>query len=176
MSWRLRTESTALLVVDVQEKLLPVMDGREALEKRLNQLISGCSILGIPVYFTEQYPQGLGETLPVLRALAPQAPSIEKTKFSGVDILCRIEAEYIVVCGIEAHVCVRQTVYDIRDQGKEGILVADAVASRSPFDKEIAIREMQVRGISVTTVEAFLFEMLGDSRHPRFKEISKQIR
>lgn len=175
-SWRLQAKDCALLVVDAQEKLTPVLAERELFVKKLAQLIAGARHLDLPVFFSEQYPKGLGSTLKELKLLSPNAPVFEKTDFSAGAMAGQIDSKVILIAGCEAHICVRQTVLDFRAQGKTVVLVADAVASRHPENREIALREMRAEGVKITSVEALLFEILGDARHPKFKEISALIR
>ena len=176
MDWRIQQDDVAILIVDMQEKLMPAMHQNEILEKKAIQLVSGASELDLHICFTEQYPKGLGKTLPSIIQLAPGAEVLEKTRFSADCALDVLSAKHIVVAGIEAHICVRQTVYDLRRQDKVVHVLGDAIGSRENFAKEVAMREMQGDGVLFTTVEAFLFEIIQDSQHEKFKNISKIIR
>ncbi|NJK91597.1 MAG: isochorismatase family protein [Blastochloris sp.] len=176
MSWRIEAEQVELLVVDAQEKLLPAMHQAEILEKKLGQLIEACVILGVPVSFSEQYPKGLGRTLTSLKKLAPGAPTHEKTRFSAGEFGNKLERKKILVAGVETHICLRQTVYDLSRQGKTVIVVADATSSRCVQNKELALSEFVADKIFITSVEALLFEFLQDAEHPKFKEISNLIK
>lgn len=175
-NWRLQAKDCALLVVDAQEKLTPVLLDRDLFVKKLAQLITGARYLDLPVFFSEQYPKGLGPTLKELKALTPNAPVFEKTAFSAGAMAGQIDSKVIVIAGCEAHICVRQTVLDFRSQGKSVVLIADAVASRHAENREIALQELRAEGVKISSVEALLFELLGDAKHPRFKEISALIR
>ncbi len=165
--------AAALLVVDVQEAFRPAVAGFDAAAARTAILLRGAQILGLPVVVTEQYPRGLGRTVPeVLDHLEGPRP-LEKTAFSA----CRAEGFGIgsrtqaLVCGIEAHVCVSQTVHDLLDRGVEAHVAADAVASRSPADREIGLAKMAAAGAVLTSTETALFELLGEAGTPEFKAI-----
>ena len=129
-------------------------------------------VVNIPIFYSEQYPKGLGITLPAVKSLAPGVLTREKLRFSASDLVGEISQPYILVCGIEAHICVRQTVYDIREKGKTPVLLADATASRELFARDTALREMARDGIILSTVESVLFELIGGADHPKFKQIS----
>jgi nicotinamidase-related amidase len=176
MSWRTQIDQVELVVVDAQEKLLAVMPEASLLEKRLSQLISACVKLGIPVSFTEQYPEGLGKTLPALRQLAPAAPVFEKTSFSAGQFHQQWSRKKIILAGLETHICVRQTLYDLIMQRKTVMVVADACGSRFPENKALALAEFAADKMLLTSVEALLFELLGDSEHPQFKQIQALIK
>lgn len=171
---------TALLVVDVQEKLLPAIPDRERLVWNVRRLIDGAALLGLPILATEQYPHGLGPTIPMLRERLPQPPA--KVTFS-----CRECGELfepfrqagvykILVCGMETHVCIQQTVIDLLGEGFRVFIPADAVAARGTLDHEIALRRMDSTGAVVTTTEAALFEWCETAGAPEFKKISALIR
>lgn len=176
MSWRIKESEVELLVVDVQEKLLPAMSGAELIEKKLSQLITACVKLGIPVSFTEQYPQGLGHTIRSLKNLAPNAPVFEKTQFSAGEFGPHLQRKKIILVGLEAHICVRQTAYDLIRQSKTVVILVDAIGSRFIENKELAVAEFTGDRVLLTSVEAILFELLGDSEHPQFKEISALVK
>ena len=168
-----------LLVVDVQQKLIGLIDGHHRIVWNIRRLIDGAKLLGLPVLATEQYPQGLGPTSAELLPLLDR--TFEKTAFS-----CGGSAEFCealkstgrhkwLIVGIEAHVCVQQTVLDLLAEGLRIYVAADAVGSRSPIDYEIALRRMESAGATLTTVEAALFEWCQDSKAPQFKQISKLV-
>jgi nicotinamidase-related amidase len=173
-------DDSALLVVDVQAKLLPLIPGRERLVWNIRRLIDGAKILGVPARATEQYPQGLGGTAPELAQRLGTIPS--KMKFSCAE--CgEIFAAWrdkgiwkILVCGIETHVCVGQTVHDLLGEGFRVYVAADAVAARGPFDHDIALRRMDSSGATLTTTEAALFEWCGAAGTPEFKQISQLVK
>lgn len=171
---------TALLVVDMQGKLLTLIAGHERVTWNCRRLIDGAKLLGIPVCGTEQYPQGLGPTTPVLAERIGAMPA--KKLFSARECEELIHAWRdqgifkILVCGIEAHVCVQQTVLDLLGEGFRTYLAVDAVGSRSTLDAEIAIRRMDAGGATITTTEAALFEWCESAVHPQFKAISSLVK
>ncbi len=172
---------TALLVVDAQEKLIPLIPGHRRLVWNIRRLLDAAKLLGLPTLATEQYPQGLGHTVAELNARLP-TPLPVKSCFS-----CREREELfsalreqgidkILVSGIEAHVCVQQTVLDLLTAGWRVYLAADAVGSRSDVDRKIAIRRMESTGAVLTTTEAALFEWCESSAAPEFKQISNLVK
>jgi nicotinamidase-related amidase len=171
---------TALLVVDVQEKLIPLIPGRERLVWNIRRLIDGAKILGLPVLATEQYPKGLGHTMPELAQRLGQIP--EKLAFSCGACgemfagLPERGVHRVLLCGMETHVCVQQTAFDLTAEGFRVYLAVDAVAARFPIDHETAQRRMETAGVTLTTVETALFEWCEKSGTPEFKEISKLVR
>jgi nicotinamidase-related amidase len=173
--------SSRLLIVDVQEKLLPLIDGADRLVARCALLIEGAKILGVPVYGTEQYPRGLGHTTP---ELASRLPSLsEKIQFSCAEALAwGMAAEQtddrfqIVVAGIEAHVCILQTVLDLLAGGFQVFVPADAIASRGALDRQIAIDRMAGCGATIVTTESVLFEWCERAGTPEFKQVSALIK
>jgi nicotinamidase-related amidase len=179
----IRRQSAALLVIDVQEKLLAAMEPSLApgLVKQVGTLIDGAKVLGLPVLATEQYPKGLGPTVPSLRERLTDAP-FEKMEFSSFgnaatrDALLARRVQSIVVCGMETHVCVYQTVRDLVKQGFSVFLPKDAVLSRSALNVETGLALCERAGAVLTSVEAVLFEMVKSAADPSFKEISKLIR
>jgi nicotinamidase-related amidase len=173
-------DDSALLVVDVQAKLLPFIPVRERLVWNIRRLIDGAKILSVPVAATEQYPQGLGGTAPELAERLGSIPS--KTAFSCGE--CgEIFTDWrdkgiwkILVCGIETHVCVGQTVHDLLGEGFRVFVAADAVAARGQLDHEIALRRMDSSGATLTTTEAALFEWCEVAGSPQFKQISQLVK
>jgi len=179
---RISREDSLLLVVDVQERLFPVMSDREPMLGRVVAAIRGAGVLGLPTILTEQYPKGLGSTLPaVSEALEVNTP-IEKIDFSCVrvdevrDTIVEADRTTVLVCGIEAHVCVQQTCLDLLEEKLQPVLLADCISSRKPFDRDIAIERMRVAGVIITTLEAALFEMLGVAGTDEFKAISRLVK
>lgn len=168
---------TALLVVDVQERLVPAIADHERVVWNVRRLIDGAKVLGLPVVASEQYPKGLGPTIPALSQRLGPIPS--KLSFSclGCDeIVKQLEAlavHKVLVCGIEAHVCVQQTVLDLVSLGWRVYVAADAVGSRREVDYRIALSRMDSAGATLTTTEAALFEWCCVAGTPEFKEISR---
>ncbi len=176
----LSRRDSKLLIVDVQVKLLPLIPVTEQLVANCRRLILGAEILDVPVYATEQYPKGLGRTVDDLAELLDDIP--EKQRFSCAEVLAwgtaaaqHDDRDKVVVAGIEAHVCVLQTVLDLISQGFHVYVPADAVASRHRFDWKIALRRMSDSGAVVTTTESVLFEWSEVAGTPEFKQISKLI-
>ncbi len=179
---RIRKEEAIALVVDYQEKLMQVMTEKEELEKRAEILLKGLNILGVPMIVTQQYTKGLGMTVPVLQQAAGTEHFSEKITFSCMeneDIRRSVQEsgkKYVIVCGIEAHICVLQTCIDLKEAGYETILVMDCISSRKETDKEGAILRAQQDGVLLTTSEALLFELTRTAGTPVFKEISRLIK
>ncbi len=177
-------ESTALVVVDIQERLVKAMDKSQisAAIGRCDILIQAALKLAIPVVVTEQYPKGLGPTVEDLKSHLPSCETFEKTSFScfGCAAFAKrikaLETEHIVICGIETHVCVQQTAFDAAALGMEVFIPADAVCSRNSQNKETSLRLMLAKGISVTSTESLIFSILRDSSHPSFREISRILK
>jgi nicotinamidase-related amidase len=171
---------TGLLVVDMQGKLLTLIAGHERVTWNCRRLIDGAKLLGIPVCGTEQYPQGLGPTTPVLAERIGPMPA--KKLFSARECAELIHAwrdqgiYKILVCGIEAHVCVQQTVLDLLGEGFRTYLALDAIGSRNSLDAETAIRRLDASGATITTTEAALFEWCATATHPQFKAISALVK
>ena len=177
MSWRLSPAETALLVVDVQEKLVAAVQEPSDWLVRLEILVKGASLLGVPIVVTEQVPAKLGKTVPaVLEAAGRGCKLIAKSSFSAAEQGKVFSKKRILVAGCEAHVCIRQTVYDLRLKEFTPIVVADAIGSRRERDREIALAEMRADRVVVSTVEAVLFEMLETADHKCFKDIQALLK
>jgi nicotinamidase-related amidase len=179
----LRRDETGLVIVDVQEGFRPVIDGFEAMAANCGLLAEGFGVLGRPVIASEQYPKGLGHTVPEVADRLPEGTTrVEKVRFSacGVgDFDSALEAAACrswVVCGIESHVCVNQTVLDLLARGHEVHVAADAVSSRTAGNRSLGLEKMGAAGARVTSAEMALFEMLEEAGSPEFKTISKLVR
>ncbi len=178
----LRKDDTLLVIIDIQAKLLNVMFEKEGLVSGCRKLIQSAKILEIPTIMTEQYPKGMGATDPEILKLLEEIKAIEKLHFSccGVeDFNKKVESfrkKQIVVIGIEAHVCVLQTVYDLMHQGYFVYVPYDAVSSRKESDYRNALDRMRQAGAVVGSVESAIFELLEKAGTPVFKEISKIIK
>jgi nicotinamidase-related amidase len=175
----LTTEGAVLLLVDLQERLMPVIDDHEAVVARAVRLAEAARLLDVPVCATEQNPAGLGPTVPPLAAYPQKV--VSKTAFSAVgdpdlSALLTAGAGEIVVAGCEAHVCVLQTVLGLLGTGHRVVLVADATGSRDPADRAAAIDRARQHGAEIVTSEMVLFEWLRDSQHPRFREVQKLLK
>lgn len=174
----LQAQDSALLVVDVQEKLVPALNDASQTVAHIKWLLEAAKLAEVPVIFSEQYPQGLGATLPYLRQVCPESPLFSKTAFSCVAAGC-LEGtglpRQVVLCGIEAHVCVMQTALDLLAVGREVFVVADAVDSRSAEDRALALARLGAAGATIISREMALFEWLRDAKAPGFKEASRRL-
>lgn len=176
----LSRQTSRLLIVDMQQKLLPLIPTAERTIRNCRRLIEGAGILHVPVFATEQYPQGLGETVPELRKFLGEIPS--KVHFSCFESLGwgsaaepENERQQVVVAGIESHVCVLHSALDLISQGYRVFVPADAVASRGELDWKIALDRLSASGATVTTTESVLFEWCEAAGTPEFKQISRLI-
>ncbi len=173
-------ERCALLVVDVQARLLPAIhEGQAALESCV-WLVRLAQRLGVPVLATEQYPKGLGPTVPELAAVLPAEAVADKLHFSCVAGQClpRLEGggrPQLVLCGIEAHVCVLQTALELRAQGREVYLVEEATGSRRPADKALALARLRQGGVRIVSREMVAFEWLRVAGTELFKAVSQEF-
>jgi len=179
-----RTEAL-LVVIDLQEKLMPVIDRADDVARNVERLVRGFKVLDIPALLTEQYVKGLGRTIEPLRLAFEETTGyvpIEKACFSGYGsaeletALRSARRRQIVVAGVEAHVCVYQTVIDLIAGGYEVSVVADAVSSRAAANREVALRRMVTEGAKLTSTEMCLFELLGASATDEFRAISRLIK
>ena len=171
---------TALLVVDVQEKLVPAIAQSARVVWNVRRLLDGAKILGLPVVGSEQYPQGLGPTVAELAERLGPVPSKLTFSCGGCPEILRVleglrdrGIHKILVCGIEAHVCVQQTVLDLLADGWRVYVAADAVGSRFEVDYRTALGRMDSAGATLTTTEAALFEWCEVAGSPEFKQISR---
>ena len=178
----LRADDALFLFIDLQERFVPSIADITQVVARAHVLARGIRALDLPFLVTEQYPRGLGVTLPEIRAALGAVAPIEKTAFSclraeGVcEALARSGRQSVVVVGIEAHVCVLQTVLDLIVAGCGVWVCADAVGSRAPSDRLTALAQMDRAGAVVTSVEAVLFELLGDARAEHFREVQAIVK
>lgn len=176
----MNAHDSALLVVDMQERLLPHIHDWQRLLENVQWLVRVAQKMGLPVMASEQYPKGIGKTHADIATLLPPGSIGEKTHFSCVAARCLTplpghERRQVVVCGIESHVCVLQTVLELRQHGKEVYVVADAVGSRSPADKELALERMRMHGVAIVSREMAAFEWLHEAATPLFREISREF-
>jgi nicotinamidase-related amidase len=171
---------TALLVIDVQEKVIGLVPDRKRIVWNVRRLVDGAKLLGLPAVGTEQYPQGLGKTVPELaERLGPLPDKIAFSCRGCAGLFSDLDQRgvfKILVVGIETHVCVQQTVLDLLAAGVRVYVAVDAVGARYPIDHEIALRRMESSGATLTTTEAALFEWCETAGAPGFKEMSKLIR
>ncbi len=173
---------SCLLVVDVQEKLTPVMTDPRRVIHFSGLLIRAAQRLGVPLLATEQYPKGLGPTMVDLRQWLPPADILAKMHFSAAAdsaILARLQAfgrPQVVICGIEAHVCVLQTALDLQAQGFAPVVVSEACASRRLESETLAWNRLRDQGVPLLSVEMVLFEWLHQAGNEAFRELSALIR
>jgi nicotinamidase-related amidase len=176
----LRDGEAAVLVIDVQEKLIVKIPSAETLIRNIAFLIDGARLLSVPVMATEQYPKGLGPTVAALAERLPERP--QKLAFSSCalasvpDGFRRLGRSRIILAGIESHVCVLNTALDLLAADFRVYLPVDALASRFAIDHETALRRLEKVGAILTTVETVLFEMTGGADHPQFKKVSALVR
>lgn len=173
-------DDTALLVVDVQERLVPAIADHPRVVFNVRRLVDGAKALGLPVVATEQYPEGLGPTVPVLRErLGPVRSKLSFSCGPCADLfnpLGERGIHKILVAGIEAHVCVEQTVLDLLNDGWRVYVAVDAAGSRDAVDRETVLWRMDSSGAVLTTTEAALFEWCATAGADEFKEISRLVR
>ncbi len=175
-------DNSVLLVVDVQERLLPHIHEHEPLLENISKMVRGAQVLGIPLVVTEQYRKGLGPTSEAISELLTPFEPLGKSAFScaaddGIrKRLAEIGKRHVLLSGIEAHVCVYQTARDLIGQGYTIHLLADCVSSRSPRNRKLAVRRMEKMGARLTSVEMALFEMLVVSGTDEFRAISKIVK
>lgn len=179
---RLEAERSVLVVIDIQEKLVPAVEQPDALIARVRMLLEAAAVLEIPVVFTEQYPKGLGPTVAALRESIGPEGAISKVTFActGEPAFARrlaaLGRDQVIVCGMETHVCVLQTALGLREEGQRVAVVADAVSSRSPNDRRLGLKRMRSHGVDVVTAEMVLFEWLERAGTPAFKRLSALIK
>jgi nicotinamidase-related amidase len=180
---RILKEKTAAVMIDVQSKLFPHISESVQLENNISKLVKGLLVLQVPVIVTEQYTKGLGETIGTLKSLfGDNFNSIEKSEFSCMDNVdfqaayMGLSKDYLIIFGIESHVCVLQTVLDTIEMGYIPVLVQDCISSRNLNDKYYAVERARSEGAIVTTCESLLFELTRVSGTDEFKQISKIVK
>ena len=179
---RLCIEDSLALVVDYQERLLPVIHEKDLLLRNSRILLQGLAALGVPMLVTRQYPKGLGPVVPELLEPLGDAPVYDKLAFSCYDDAAIRKAvddkkpKNILLCGIEAHVCLLQTLIDVQSAGYQAVLVTDCVGSRNPGDKKYALKRAAQEGALPATYESLLFELTRSAEANAFKTISKLVK
>jgi nicotinamidase-related amidase len=179
---RILSENTQGLIIDYQERLLPHMHEKQQLIKSSIILIEGLKALEITIIVTEQYRKGLGSTVPELRKLLRLFNPFEKISFSCCDdhdinkALTESGRKFVVICGIESHVCVLQTAIDLVKNDLIPVVVADCISSRKLHDKQIAIERMRQEGVIITSYESILFELCRFAGTDQFRAISKLVK
>ena len=180
----LDVDRAMVLVVDVQASLLPFIRGHEGVVAAGRKLLEGVRVFGVPVLGTEQYPKGIGRTVPAIREglEANRASVLEKMTFSACrepatrEALQKIDRPQVIVIGIEAHVCVQQTVLDLRAMDYDVFVCADAVGSRGRLDYKHSLHRMRQAGAFVTTVESALFELCDRCGTDQFKAMLEVVK
>jgi nicotinamidase-related amidase len=182
---RMRADQTALLVIDVQERLMPTIDHAQRVINNCAVLLKMAGVLGMPYMITEQYPQGLGRTVhTVASAMTDQSRRIEKTRFSAcIDMvheqLMSWRRGTVLVCGVETHVCVLQTTLDLLATGRQVFIATDATGASQPDQIPPAVERMTRSGAVLTGVISAMYELLGDSSNPSFHlclDLAKAVR
>jgi len=175
----LTAKGAVVLLIDLQERLVPAISGGELMVSRAGRLAEAARLLDVPVLATEQYPKGLGPTVPQLAGYPRE--TLAKTAFSaaeapGFDGLLPAGTREVIIAGCEAHVCVLQTVLGLLGSRQRVVLAADATGSRDPADKALALERARQHGTEVVSTEMVLFEWLRDASHPRFREVQQLLR
>ena len=176
---RLDRNDAVLVVIDVQERLMPVIHEHVEVERNIERLVRGAHILGVPALLTEQYVKGLGPTVePVRRAFEETSGyhPIEKDCFSAHESLAALDRRQVLMAGVETHVCVYQTALDFLAAGRSVWIVADAVSSRTPRNRDIALQRLVSEGAKLSSTEMALFELTVRSGTDEFRAIARLVR
>lgn len=172
-------EKTLFLVIDIQEKLVNMLKDTSIKEHSII-VAKAAGIMNIPTIITEQYPKGLGNTIQDIKNAIPNALYIEKTNFSAFEEIKNLIIEtgktQIVICGIETHICVLQTAFDLYNNGYETFVIKNACGSRNDDDKNTAMQRLRHLGCQTITTEMLIFELLKTSKNPKFKEMQALIK
>lgn len=173
--------NSIFLIIDVQEKLVNMLE-ESCVKDSCVKLAKTASILNLPVIISEQYPKGLGQTIQEIKDACVFADYIEKTSFSiynqddFVELLKSKNKKQVILFGIETHICVLQTAFDLVNNGYEVFVVKDACGSRNQQNKDMALNRMQQKGVQILSLEMVLFELLKSSKHEKFKEVQALIK
>lgn len=169
-------ENCEYLIIDIQDKLVKMLEGSEIKENCI-KLAKAANILEIPVIITEQYPKGLGSTIKEIKENIKGAKYVEKTSFSAYEEVKQyIKRKQIIIFGIETHICVLQTAFELIKNGYEIFVVENCCASRTNENKEAALKRLYQAGAQIVTLEMVIFELLKSSKHPNFKDIQALIK
>lgn len=174
--------SCAIVLIDIQEKLTPHIYDNNEIVQNIVTLIKGAKILGIPVVLNEQYKKGLGETIPEIKEVLEEYAPIDKSSFSccaderSMQKIDSLQREHLIVAGVEAHICVLQSVLGLKNRGYKTYVAIDCIGSRKVLDKEVAVQRMIQEGIRVATLESILFEVVQNAKDEHFKDISRLIK
>jgi len=179
---RITVDQTVALIVDIQEKLFPHMQEQQTFQDNCQKLIQGLIVLDVPFLLTEQYPKGLGLTIEPIKSLLSKTKPLEKISFSCCgdenfnSALNLLRRKNVIIAGIEAHVCVLQTVVDLIEQKYQPVVIEDCISSRTLNDKVIAIQRMRQEGAIISTCESILFELCRQAGTEKFKSISRIVK
>ena len=178
----IKPDQSCLIVIDVQERLVPAMQAPARVIRNTRTLMTAASKLGVPTLLTEQYPKGLGHIVPELQDLAKDGTVIEKMHFSCMnepsfaDTFKALGRRQAVIVGMEAHICVMQTGVDLMEQGYEIFVVTDATASRTLESEKACLDRLSAAGAGIVTTEMVVFEWLGRAGTPEFRELLQKIK
>ncbi len=173
---------SALVLIDIQERLFPRVYEHRRVLSRIDLLIFAARLLHVPILLTEQYPKGLGKTIHEIQQALPETQPLEKMDFSCVpapgfrERLSSLQRDQIVLAGIETHVCVAQTALDLSSQGERVFVVADATASRRPLDAQTALQRLDRNGLTIITAESVVFEWLRRAGTEEFKVLQPKLK
>lgn len=180
---RIHAHGSVLVVIDMQQKLLPVIHGADSLLRSVQFLMNAAEILQVPAVVTEQYPRGLGATVPELSAHPVIADRLEKLRFSAARELaeCPVIAGHsptpaIILTGIETHVCVQQTALELTERGCRTVVCVDGCSSRYELDHAAGLQRMRASGVTVTSVESLVFEWCESAGTDHFRRLSRLVR
>ena len=179
----LKPEASALVVVDLQDRLLAAMINADAIVAAAERMIRAANVLQVPIIVTEQYPNGLGKTCNAIQSAIDNkdVKAVEKLRFTGcvddvVNQLASLQRRSVIVVGVEAHVCLQQTVLDLLRLGYQPYVCVDAITSRRALDREVAIERMRDAGAVITTTESVIYELLDRAGTDQFKQILKIVK
>jgi nicotinamidase-related amidase len=176
------TDECGLLLVDLQGKLARIVTNSDEMISNTAELLQSCIELSIPIVGLEQNPAGLGPTVPELKALVPELTFLEKHHFNGIaeEPICEkikaLNKSHWIVAGIEAHICVYQTVTGLLDEGYQVTIVSDCISSRKASNVELAITNMREMGANIASVEMLMYELMKSSQHSKFKSVLNIIK
>lgn len=181
--FKVRRQDAAVLIIDVQEKLLPIMPKPEEIIKQNEILLHIAKAYNLPTFYTEQYPKGLGPTPDPLLSLLKETEAVyaSKTAYNGltpeiVQGLKKTGCNQVIIGGIETHICVYQTTRSLLEEGYEVVINQDAVGSRFPANKANALDLFTKMGATVMNTETIMFDLMGDAKDPHFKELQALIK
>ena len=178
----IRANESVLVVIDMQERLVPAMQAPAKTIQNTRLLLKAAENTAVPVLLTEQYPKGLGHTVEAIKTAAGNAPVLAKIHFSCMEDVAFAEAfrslgrQQVILVGMEAHICVMQTAASLAEEGYEVFVVSDATASRTIESETACLQRLSAAGISIVTTEMVIFEWLGQAGTPAFKELLPHIR